>query len=97
MDQSKVRDWITRARVLARAPMARVPGAPLYRFVLDQLDEVERALQVDVRKAFESSRSLGVIAVRELDGADGDAGELERLISRIRDGLRQLAGLPYWA
>jgi hypothetical protein len=88
---------IKQARALARAQAAQIPNAVVYAIVLDQLNDVDAALGVGAMEALESARPLGVLAVRELEDAEADAAELRRLLLQIRDGLRTLAGLPYYA
>lgn len=94
---SSVREQIARARDLARALSASTPNGVVFEAVIDQLDAAERALQGSARGAFEASRPLGVLAVRELEDAPGQTGELRRMLLEVRDGLRVLAGLPYYA
>lgn len=97
MNTGSVLRLIERARMLALSLEGQVGRAPVYRLVLDQLTEVERALNSGAVAGFEAARPLGVIAVRELDGVDGAANDLGQLIFQIRDSLRRLAGLPYHA
>lgn len=105
MDATEVRNLIERAREVSRSLAMRVPGAPIYPLVLDELDVIESALGVGPRGAFEASRPLGVLAVRELDESScpdigselPEAAELRDIILRVRDGLRRIAGLPSWA
>jgi hypothetical protein len=73
----------------------RIPGAPLYPLILSELARIEQTKGAAAR--FEAFSGLGVLAVRELDCADGEPGQLAELIFDISAALRVEAGLPYWA
>ena len=96
MTIQEVRNRIDAARRLAEAEAARVPRAPVFPLVIVGLNTVEAAIAGGPRAAYEAGRSLGVLAVRELDDGSGDRPELCDAIMRVLDGLRQLSGLQYW-
>ena len=91
-----IRDLIARARDIAEALTRQVPRASVYPLVSKMLDDTETKLAVSARRACDAARDLGVLAVRELDGAEGAAGELASLCFEIRDAARRACGLPYW-
>ena len=97
MTKVELQDLIVTARGIAAAEANRVPNASVYPLVLGLLDEIEAAMPTGPRNAFEAARPLGVLAARELDEAGGPAGDLGAICFKIRDGLRILAGLPYYA
>ena len=84
------------ARVLAKSESARVPRATVFPLVIGYLGDVEEALRKGARQAVDASRGLSIIAVRELEDAEGDAMKLRELLFQITDGLRKAAGLEYW-
>ena len=95
MNETAMRNLLGRTRALAQQLAVEIPRAPVYRIVIDQLAQVAADLRLGPRQAFEAARILGVIAVRELDDVeDGPPRELRGLLIDVREGLRELAGLP---
>lgn len=95
MNASSIRSLIGRAQALAQELATKIPQAPVYRIVIDQLAQVDASLPLGFGHAFEAARGLGIIAVRELDDDDeGPPRELRQLLIKVREALRELAGLP---
>ena len=94
MTEAEIHNLVQEARRIAEAQSDRFPKTSVYPIVLSLLDAIETAMGCSPLDAFEAARPLGVLAVRELDEADGPAGNLGSHCFEIREGLRILAGLP---
>ena len=83
---------LARARDLATLLTERHPTHPLYPKIVAYLEQIGGV--ADARKRYEDLRPLGVVAVRELDGAEGEYQALASAIFHLQSEAWRAAGSP---
>lgn len=79
-------------------PKATGVGAGLlYTLAIGELDKIDAAVSLGATVAYEATRTLGRLAVREFDEGGPEEQAICQSIMAISAELRRVADLPYWA